>query len=192
MVAVTGAWREVVHLSAVDYLTNEVLIDTLVAPTMEVTDWGTGITGVDASIMSSAISSGTALHGYAAARDELFKHLDADTVLIGQSLQFDLEVLGLCHLRIVDSEMLSTSAINFPDSRRRGLKELCRVLIGLDIQGGSHSALEDARAAREVVMWMCGNAEALQEWGKEERVAEENRRALMAERRRGMGRPGRI
>lgn len=172
MVAVHGEWRQVAHLAAVDYITGETLIDTLIQPTVEVVDWGSEITGISEASMSEAIQRSRALPGWSAARQTLWEFMDSDTVLVGQSLQFDLEVLAMLHTRIVDSEILTTSAVRLEGGRKRGLKELCKSILRLDIQGREHSAREDALAARELVLVLCGQEKRFKAWADKVRQTE--------------------
>src|SRR5579862_4331735 len=114
---------EVVHLSVVDYLTGEVLIYSLVRTMERVTDWRTPWSGVTRGAMADAISRGEALDGLRGARAELFKYIDAETVLIGHGLHHDLNELKVLHPRVVDSAVLAQNAVGM--ARQWGLKSLC-------------------------------------------------------------------
>ncbi|KAI9768887.1 MAG: hypothetical protein M1839_003864 [Geoglossum umbratile] len=181
MAGVKGATSEVVLLCAVDYLTGETLVNKLIKPSKRVVDWRTRVSGVTAEAMAAAIAQGQALDGWQEARQELWSHVDADTVLIGHSLQNDLDVLRVVHTRVVDSAILARNAAG--GRRQWGLKSLCDELLGLEIQGyerKGHDCLEDTLAAREVVLWCTQNPQALEDWGRvkgeEEARKEEARR----------------
>lgn len=163
MVGVAGGASELVSLSALDLLTGEVVVDSLVVPARPVADWRTQIHGISPTTMAAARAGGMALDGWQAARAELFEHVDEDTVLIGHSLQNDLAVLHIRHDRVVDSAILASEAVFGSDGKRRswglGLKNVCSELLGLKIReeaplGASkvHDGLEDVLATREVVL----------------------------------------
>ncbi|KAJ5917855.1 hypothetical protein N7454_010230 [Penicillium verhagenii] len=114
---------------------------------------------------------------------------DTDTVLIGHALFNDLQVLRFAHLKIVDSSVLACSAV-FPDQppeksvpRSWSLKCLAKELLGYRIQGGwsGHSAMEDSRATRDLVMFCLEEPEKLREWAVAAREVEDK---LMAKRER--------
>jgi len=190
MVQVVGNSRELAYLTAVDFLTNEILINNYVQPTREVVHWNTRYSGISYTDMNRACAEGRALRGWMQARQVLWDYVDSDTVLIGHSLENDLKVLGFYHSKIVDSQILTSQAVRIllpPDehlTRRWGLKLLTKELLEDDIQVGKngHSALEDTRATRDVVIWCIRNPELLKVWAMKSRVEEERR--LMEGKRR--------
>ena len=107
VIGTDGFWREVIKVSAVDFLSGETLLNTLVLPTAKVRRWKTEITGITNQMMMEAKARGQTVLGWAKARFELWQHIDASTVLIGQSLHHDLEVLGMLHTKIVDTAILA-------------------------------------------------------------------------------------
>ena len=184
MCTVRGAWREVIHVSAVDYLSGETLLDMHVKPEEEVVDWASEITGITSQAIEVAVASNNALLNWSDARQKLWTHIDASTILIGQSLHFDLEVLGMLHARVVDSEMLSTQAISFVGARRRSLQVLCKIHLGVKIQGREHDCLEDTLAARELVIWWGLNPAKVKKWAAKMRRGEERQAREKEERKR--------
>jgi DNA polymerase III epsilon subunit-like protein len=163
---------ELARISAIDYLTGEILIDTLVEPTRFVTDWRTQYSGITEEAMTASVSQGDTLKGWPKARAELFKYMDTDTVLVGQALHFDLIALGIQHQRVVDSAILASDAVGHKVRKRWGLKDLCDQLLHIKIQTDSkvgHDSVEDAFAAREVVLWCIGHPSALANWGTKQR-----------------------
>jgi len=160
------------RMSVIDYLTNEILIDTLVEPTQPVTDWRTKYSGITRQAMATAVLQGKVLRGSAEARAELFKYVDSDTILVGHALQHDLLALGIRHDRIVDSAILAAEAVGKGVKRRWGLKDLSSQLLDIKIQGGDkvgHDSVEDAFAAREVVLWCIDQPNKLSIWGEKKR-----------------------
>ncbi|KAI4710878.1 hypothetical protein J4E89_004468 [Alternaria sp. Ai002NY15] len=160
------------RLSVIDYLTNEILIDTLVQPTESVTDWRTKYSGITRGAMATAVSQGKVLKGLSEARLELFKYVDSDTIFVGHALQHDLSALGIRHDRIVDSAILAAEAVGRGVKKRWGLKDLASQLLDIKIQGGDkvgHDSVEDAFAAREVVLWCIEQPNKMSMWGQRKR-----------------------
>ena len=160
MASVQEGGNEIVLLCAVDYLTGETLVDHLVQPTSRVIDWQTRWSGVTASMMADARSKGTTLNGWRGARDALWQHIDAETVLVGHALQHDLSVLRMIHTRVVDSAILTRNAAGPECARTWALKTLCKDFLGIDIQNRGrkgHDCLEDALATRQLVLWCMQN-----------------------------------
>lgn len=179
MAGIRGAHSTLIQLSVVDYLTGEILINSLVKPTDKVVDWRTRISGVTAQAMAEAVARGEALYGWKEARAELWKYIDADTILVGHSLQNDLDALRLIHTRIVDSGILAKNAVG-PSGRQWGLKGLCQELLRMDVQDSTrngHDCTEDALAAREVVLWCCQTPLGLAEWAVAAKAQEEQKAA---------------
>ena len=181
MVGVRNGRQALAFLSAVDFLTGKILINCYVAPSEEVIDWRSESSGVTRSIITSAIYSGAALKSWREARDKLWEFMDDSTILVGQSLNYDLEVLGICHAKIVDTAILTAETV-FPSiistkplPRMWSLKSLAKDLLSLEIQNSNrgHSALEDAYAARDVIIWCVRNPEELKLWAENVRRREE-------------------
>ena len=175
-----GLWSEVVKVSAVDFLSGETLLNTLVLPTAKVKRWKTKITGITDQMMSEARAQGHTVNGWIEARSELWRHIDAETVLVGQSLRNDLDVLGMLHTRIVDSAILAAKAIDLSGTKTFGLKIMCKEMLEVDIQclnGEIHDCLEDALATRELVLYFIHSPEALRKWALSKRKEELERKA---------------
>jgi hypothetical protein len=177
MVEVEGRRNELAFLSAIDFLTGEVLIDNFVCPASTVTDWRSNVSGVTPDAMALAVAENRALYGWQEARQALWMHADSETVFVGHSLNHDLDVLGILHHRVVDSSIL-TSQATFPDcppnrrlKRLWGLKKLTKAFLGCDIQTSpeGHSSLEDAFATREVVLCCLRNPGLLRTWADDAR-----------------------
>ncbi|KAL6827967.1 ribonuclease H-like domain-containing protein [Trichoderma camerunense] len=178
MAETTDGSDELVSLYVMDFLTGETLIDSLVIPSRPITDWRAKIHGINATIMSEAATHQNALHGWAAAREELWKYVDENTILVGQSILFDFEALRLIHMRVVDSAILASEAVfnnkgkKYRKPRRRwGLQELCEKFLGIQIRNGDgiHSNMEDVLAAREVVLQCLLKPEHFKDWADKAR-----------------------
>ncbi|KAI5262650.1 hypothetical protein E4T47_09216 [Aureobasidium subglaciale] len=162
-----GFVDQLIQLTAIDYLSGEVLISALVRPVLDITQWRTNIHGVSRGMMAKATRDGTALQDMVHAREVLFSHMDQDTILVGHALKHDLNVLKIVHSRCVDSELLAKAAIDRPGQGGTALKKVCESLLGLGVQTlATHSCLEDSFAAREAVIYMVSHPEALSKWAK--------------------------
>ncbi|KUM60275.1 hypothetical protein ACN42_g6845 [Penicillium freii] len=183
MVQVEAGRRELAFLSAIDFLTGEVLIDNYVQPKSRVVNWDSRFSGVTPSAMNKAVKKGTALFGWEGARSKLWEFMDSETVLVGHSLNNDLDVLGIIHWNVVDSSIITSEAVFYtvhagePLNRTWSLKTLTNELVNYDIQVGKqgHSALEDAHATRDIVIWCLRYPEHLKVWADNARDKEEQR-----------------
>ena len=123
--------------------TGVVVYDSFVAPTEKVTDYRTKWSGVRSSNLRSAPRfNDVQLHVSSLVRGR---------ILVGHGLQHDLQVLGIDH---PSRDVRDTS--NYPPLMRlhasgrkkaKSLRELALEHLGLEIQDGEHSSVEDARAA---------------------------------------------
>jgi DNA polymerase III, epsilon subunit and related 3''-5'' exonucleases len=184
MVEVDHHTSEVVRLCAVDFLTGSILIDTYVMPTVCITDYRTRFSGVTPTLLSKMALEHRVLNHWAAARAELYKHIDDSTILIGQSLNHDLDVLRMIHFNIIDTAIVTCMAVDKECKRRWGLKTLCGQLLGRVVQNEKtgHDCLEDVFATREVLWWCLMFPDRLAVWAelkREELKREEMRREEM-------------
>ncbi|GAB1318198.1 hypothetical protein MFIFM68171_08408 [Madurella fahalii] len=167
---------EVVALSLIDFFTGETLVDTLVKPALRVTDWRTGITGISPMVIAVAVASGAAIPvGREGARDRLWEHVDENTIIVGHSVNCDLQALRVLHGKIVDCAIMTAEPVfsgTQKVGRMAGLERLCRELLGLRIRAAApaagtdkhHDSLEDVLAVRELVMWCLRNPRELETW----------------------------
>lgn len=169
--------KELAFLSAIDFLTGEVLMHSHVEPASKVINWKSEISGITPAGMNAAIAKGEALRGFLGARQALCEHTDDETVFIGHSLHHDLKALRMVHNRVVDSAILTSEAV-FPSLRSTqqltkvwGLKVLARNLLNWQIQAGNtgHNPLEDVLATREIVISCLRNPKSLKVWAKRAR-----------------------
>ncbi|KAJ5922072.1 hypothetical protein N7516_009775 [Penicillium verrucosum] len=187
MIETTTCTSELAFITAIDFLTGEVLINSYVTPTAPVTNWLTPVSGITQEKMDAAIAEGNVLVSNADARGALRKFLNRDTVLIGHTLQHALRTLSLIHGRIVDTSVVTGEAV-FSNAASKttlpriwGLETLARELVGIQIRGGDegHSSLEDALATREILIWCLRGPQCLKAW------AEKTRGSLYRRNRRG-------
>lgn len=191
MVGCEDGRDEAVHLSAIDFITGEVLINSIVKPQQPVREWRTNFTGLSPAAMAMATARGETLSGSSGARRELWKHIDENTVLVGQSLNFDLNVLGVSHATVVDSMILTHEAVfgGKKGFKRWGLQELCRDILGLKIRQSQnrfgHDSLEDCFAARELVLHCIRSPRLLTSWAGKARRS----RFQRSKKNRSKGKP---
>lgn len=125
------------RVSIVNY-NNEQIYDSYVLPKESVTDWRTPISGIKPMHMKSART----FEEVQSAVAEILK----DRVVVGHGLRHDFKAMLLDHpIRdIRDTSRLA--AYRKVAGGTPKLSLLASQLLGLDIQGGEHSSLEDARA----------------------------------------------
>ena len=115
------------------------IYDSYVKPKEKVTNWRTAVSGISQKSMRFA-------------RD--FEEVQADIdkllrgrILIGHDLKHDLEALILSH---PGKDIRDTAKFpgfrNYGNGRKPALRVLAQQLLGVEIQGGAHSSIEDARA----------------------------------------------
>lgn len=136
-VGLSGKESALARVSIVNYNGDQVY-DSFVKPKEEVTDWRTAVSGIKPSHMSKART-------FEEVQTEVAGILK-DRVVVGHALKHDFKVLLLDHpLR----DVRDTSHFA-PYKKLAGgtpkLQLLASELLGLEIQGGEHSSLEDARA----------------------------------------------
>ena len=101
--------------------------------------------------MNRATRNGETLAGWQAARREVWKYIDADTIIVGHAVKNDLDVLGMIHHQIVDSAIVAKHAAG--GRNQWALDRLVKDFLKLPFRantGGIHNCLEDVMATREV------------------------------------------
>lgn len=113
--------------------------DSFVRPKEFVTDWRTHVSGVSTKNMATARE---------------FEEVQKDVsdifegrILVGHAIKNDLEAMMLSHSKrnIRDTSKFSGFR-KYSNGRTPSLKKLAKEILGVDIQGGEHSSIEDARA----------------------------------------------
>lgn len=140
MVGVGGAEDRSVlaRVSIVNYHGIQIY-DSFVRPKEFVTDWRTHVSGVSPKHMATARS---------------FEEVQADVaeiiknrVLVGHAIKNDLDVLIIGHPK---KDIRDTSRFSgfrkYSSGRAPSLKKLAKEVLGVEIQNGEHSSIEDARA----------------------------------------------
>lgn len=112
--------------------------DSFVRPKEFVTDWRTHVSGVSPKHMATA---------------RTFEEVQADVetiwkgrILVGHAIKNDLEAMMLVHPK---KDIRDTSKFSgfrkYSAGRAPSLKKLAKEILGIDIQEGEHSSIEDAR-----------------------------------------------
>ncbi|EMR88709.1 putative rna exonuclease 4 protein [Botrytis cinerea BcDW1] len=113
--------------------------DSFVRPKEFVTDWRTHVSGVSTKNMATAREFDEVQRDVA----EILK----GRILVGHAIKNDLEAMILSHPKrdIRDTSKFSGFR-KYSNGRTPSLKKLSKEILGVDIQGGEHSSIEDARA----------------------------------------------
>ncbi|CAI5456357.1 unnamed protein product [Caenorhabditis angaria] len=84
-------------------------------------------------------------------REELFKLVNSETILIGHSLESDFKALCLVHHNVVDTSLLFKSGPHKPALRNLTKQHLGRNIQSDNVNTFGHSSAEDAKACIDLV-----------------------------------------
>ncbi|KAI4093993.1 MAG: hypothetical protein LQ348_005664 [Seirophora lacunosa] len=128
----------IARVSLVNYHGHQ-LYDSFVQPKETVTDYRTWVSGITPQLLQKARTFETV-------QADVARLLDG-RILIGHSIKNDLEALLLGHpKRDIRDTSRHPAYRKFAGGKTPGLKKLAKLVLGVDIQGGEHSSIEDARA----------------------------------------------
>lgn len=134
-----GHAHALARVSIVDFHGRQVY-DSYVRPRERVVDWRTHVSGIAPKHMAAARDWGEVR----AAVADLFD----GRVLVGHDIKHDLEVLMLQHPhKMVRDTAKFAPFKKYGHGPKPALKVLAREILGVEIQTGQHSSLEDAKAA---------------------------------------------
>ncbi|KAJ5475586.1 hypothetical protein N7539_007873 [Penicillium diatomitis] len=114
-----GSRQEVASISAIEFLTGEVLLHTFVQPADKVTRWNTRWSGITSKKLNAARRQGKVLWGWKEARSALWSFANQSTVFIGHAIRNDLEALKIIHPRIIDPSIRTNEAVFRQNSNKR-------------------------------------------------------------------------
>ncbi|ERF77155.1 hypothetical protein EPUS_08459 [Endocarpon pusillum Z07020] len=144
---------ELIRLTVVDFFTGEKLIDSLVRPDVPMAHYNTRYSGVTAAAMRNAENSASCIWGRDAAREQVWRFVGPETVVVMHGGSSDLSALRWIHSVVVDSHLLER--FNEPVEGGKSLKNLSLCRLGRRIQNGrGHCSFEDALACRDLVHWL--------------------------------------
>lgn len=127
------------RVSVVDFHGRQVY-DSFVKPRERVVDWRTHVSGVGPKHMATARTFDEAQAQVA----DLLK----GRILVGHDVKHDLRVLELDHAsRMIRDTAKFAGFKKYGHGPKPALRVLAKELLGVDIQGGQHSSIEDARVA---------------------------------------------
>lgn len=126
------------RVSIVDVHGNAVM-DTFVASREKVTDYRTHVSGIRVQNLKGAPQ-------FAKVQTAVSK-LTKDKVIVGHALQNDLAALMLSHPKPLIRDTAKYRPYQTGNKKARKLRDLSAEVLGLKIQSGEHSSLEDARCA---------------------------------------------
>lgn len=134
-----GIQSELARVSIVNYH-GHLIFDSFVQPRDKVTDWRTWVSGVKPSDMKNAISFKEA--------QETVSKLIENKILVGHAIKHDLESLMLSHPKslIRDTSRHPAFRKKYAAGKTPSLKKLTEKILGMEIQTGQHSSVEDAKA----------------------------------------------
>lgn len=143
----TKEGSQLARISIVDY-DNNVVYDEFVKPEKEIIDYATKFSGITEDIMDKATTTQQQV------REKLLQTISSSDILVGHSLLFDLNVLKMCHPKIVDTCVIYDHTRKKPF--KASLKWLAETYLGRKIQAGEaegkgHSSVEDSIACLDLV-----------------------------------------
>lgn len=142
-VGFNGCISALARVSIVNYH-GHCLLDSYVTPQEPVTDYRTWVSGIRKSDLKEL---GQPFQQVQQEVADLLK----DRILVGHALKNDLQALMLTHppLMIRDTAQFGEfKKLNKPDTKAApSLKTLAQKILGIRIQGGEHSSVEDAKTA---------------------------------------------
>ena len=157
---------EIIRISAIDYFTREILIDAVIQPFQPVADWYISHSQIarEAKTSTTRIDAESTLRSWAEARTELWKCIDANTILVGHALRPSLTALRMQHTRIVDTSILVAEKLGRRVKWDWSVKVLCHQLLNLQIQddgdnAGSNSITHAFAIRRLVERWITNPVE---------------------------------
>ncbi|CCH46775.1 putative exonuclease [Wickerhamomyces ciferrii] len=138
----TEAGKVLTRVSLIDF-NEQVIMDELVKPKDEITNYLTQYSGITEDALKNVT---TTLQDI---QQKLLKIISVNDVLIGHSIENDLNVLQLRHPKIIDTSLVYEHPRGPP--YKSSLKYLTKTYLNRTIQEGSHDSIIDAKACLDLV-----------------------------------------
>ncbi|RFU81788.1 hypothetical protein TARUN_378 [Trichoderma arundinaceum] len=163
---------EPVAVCAIDFLTGETLVYSLITPSQMIFRSRSHLHGITAEDVEAAAMSRECFYGWKEAREKLFEFVGEETILVGHSVKKKLQMLRMFHRTIVDSQVLAKAAAGSGYGKKSENKwqllNVCEELLGVTIrQNSTSSALENALASREIVLRCVQQPKDLDGYGRQ-------------------------
>ncbi|RMZ84492.1 hypothetical protein DV737_g1080, partial [Chaetothyriales sp. CBS 132003] len=148
MVLTTDDKYSLARISVLNWLGKTVL-NKYVRPTLPIKDYFTQFSGITPEILQNVT---TTLQDI---QNDMLPLLTPSTILVGHSLESDLNALKMTHPFVIDTSLLYPHPRGLP--LRSSLKFLTNKYLKREIQGSlqGHDSVEDARAALDLVILKC-------------------------------------
>lgn len=164
------------RVSIVNYHGHQ-LYDSFVLPKEPVTDYRSHVSGITPALLRTA-------RPLEVVQADVAKLLDRK-ILVGHAVRNDLDALMLGHpKRDIRDTSRYPAFRQLAGGKTPSLKKLAKEILGVDIQGGEHSSVEDARATMLLFRREKGGFERehLKSWGSGAKGAEGNNASLSKKR----------
>lgn len=114
---------ELIRVSAVDYFSGTVLLDSLVYPDIKMIHYNTRYSGITRQQMENARRARSCLFGRANARKALWKFIGPNTIVIGHGGNSDFTSLRWIHTAIIDTFLVEKNNRPAEEDSNKGESE---------------------------------------------------------------------
>ncbi|KAJ5087028.1 hypothetical protein NUU61_008335 [Penicillium alfredii] len=160
-ISMTGD-HELIRLSAIDFFTGEILVDSLVWPKVPLLHPNTSWSGITWGMLRGARNKGNCINGRHKALEKLWQYASPETIVVAHGGSSDMLALRWMHRRVLDTCRVEKLR---PDGHvRPRLRNLAEARLNRKIQQGQgHDSLEDATACRDLAHWYVVNYDYVSE-----------------------------
>lgn len=138
----TASGKVLTRISLINF-NEETILDELVKPEDEIIDYLTQYSGITEELLRNVTTTLKEI------QEKICKIISANDILIGHSIENDLNVLKLRHPRIIDTSLIFEHPRGPPF--KSSLKYLAKQYLERTIQDGSHDSVEDSKACLDLV-----------------------------------------